>query len=133
MKKTKLLSTFRYLTLIVLVGLGLGAILFVLKGNVLAVGILAAVAVLISLVWHWISTRCPKCKRGWYMKVISRETLFEEDVHVTESIHVWHPWDKAYQPGQVAAKATRKAYKETLKCRKCGHTEAHVRTVHLKH
>lgn len=133
MKKTKLLSTFRYLTLIVLVGLGLGAILFVLKGNVLAVGILAAVAVLISLVWHWISTCCPKCKRGWYMKVISREPLYDEDVSVTDNLSAWSATDKSYHSSSVATNATRKVYKETLKCRKCGHTETLVRTVNLKH
>lgn len=133
MKNRKLLSTFRYLTLIALVALGLGAILFVLKGNILAVGILVAVAILLSLAWRGVSTYCPKCRHIWYMKVVSRESLFDEAVQVTESINVWHPWDKAYQPGHVAAKATRKAYKETLKCRKCGHTESRVHTVHLKH
>jgi hypothetical protein len=132
MKHSKHLSVFRYLTMLLLVLVGMGAILFVIKGNVLAVGILALVAVAISLLWKFISTRCPACGRGFCMKVISREPLGDESVEVSENLNAWNAYDKAYHTGRVAVNATRQTYKETAKCRRCGHIATAIRTVDLK-
>ncbi len=132
MKNSKQLSFFRYLTMILLVLLGMGAILAVLKGMIEVVGILAAVAVVLSLVWKYLSTRCPDCGRGWCMKVISREPLGEEDVEVRENLNAWSATDKSYQNSGVSVSAIRQTYKETAKCRRCGHTETVIRAVNLK-
>ncbi len=132
MKNSKQLSLFRYLTMILLVLLGMGAILAVLKGMILVVGILALVAVAVSLLWKYLSTRCPACKKGFCMKVISREALGEEDVEIRENLNAWNAYDKSYHGGNVTTNATRQTYKETAKCRRCGHTEVAVRMVNLK-
>ncbi len=132
MKNSKRLSFFRYLTMILLVLLGMGAILAVLKGMIEVVGILVAVAVLLSLVWKFLSTRCPACGRGWCMKVISHEPLDEENVEIRENLNAWNAYDKSYHGGNIPISATRQTYKETAKCRRCGHTEVSVRVVNLK-
>ena len=132
MKNSNHLSVFRYLTMILLVLLGMGAILAVLKGMIEVVGILVAVAVVVSLLWKYISTRCPACKKGFCMKIISREALGEEDVEIRENLNAWNAYDKSYQSGNVTTSASCKTYKETAKCRRCGHTEVSTRTVNLR-
>ena len=131
--KGRTIRVLRYLTYLVMVLLAIGGILLVMAGSIWGVSAVVAAAIALSLVWKWVDTRCPHCRRGFALGTPHREEVSREDAQVLDAVGYRNDAVRENFSCEGVVKGTRIVYRETCLCRRCRKTVERTVVVEHKH
>ena len=85
-----------------------------------------AIIILSVTMWKRIKERCPACKKLGAMEYFKQELIGEKDINVPMTLSRKNRRGEVIDTYQQYVSGSRKTYRNTYKCKYCGHIETHT-------